>query len=214
MEPTAKPDRSLYACGLTLAAGVLAGLGRLVPNTYNFTPLGALGLFGGSRLRSWQAYALPLVLMVLTDLGLCIVTGDSKYSPLHLSRLYVYPSLLVYVVIGRYLVRRPSVKAIGGACLLGSMQFFLITNFCDWLLQPWMPGIPEVWRYSRDLAGLGTCYLNGLPFVRGGELFFFGLFLGDLFFTSLLFGAHALLTRQATAAVVVPAGLELQAAAK
>ena len=43
---------------LTASAGVTAGLLRLVPHPPNFSSVGALGLFGGARLRAWHAFAL------------------------------------------------------------------------------------------------------------------------------------------------------------
>lgn len=190
--------RTTVSCAITVLAGMMAGLIRLVPATYNFTPVGALGLFGGAKLRSWHAFALPIAVMVVTDLALWGITGQLMYSPFHLSRVYVYGSLLLYVVIGKALVKTNSPGRILAASLLGSIQFFLLTNFCDWLFQPLMI-VPEAWRYARDLGGLVTCYVNGLPFYNGGGLFFFGLFLGDLFFSGCLFGLYALGMRTAEA---------------
>ena len=45
-------------------------LGALIRVTQhlNFAPVGAMSLFAGARLRGWQAYALPLALMAITDL--------------------------------------------------------------------------------------------------------------------------------------------------
>src|SRR5258708_18712178 len=57
-------------------------------------------------------------------------------------------------------------------------------------------------HYSNDARGLLTCYLMGLSFVGkdAPPLGFTGnLLAGDLFFTALLFGAHAWLSRRAAA---------------
>ena len=40
---------------LAIGLALLAGLARLLPNTLNLTPVGALGLFGGARLRGRQS---------------------------------------------------------------------------------------------------------------------------------------------------------------
>lgn len=192
--------QTTLSAGITVLAGMMAGLIRLVPATYNFTPLGALGLFGGAKLKSWHAFALPIAVMTVTDLALWGITGQLMYSPFHLSRVYVYASLLGYVLIGKMLVKADSPSRILGASLLGSLQFFLVTNFCDWAFQPLMTLSDESWRYARDFGGLATCYLNGLPFYNGSSgLFFFGLFFGDLFFSGCLFGLCAFLTRPADA---------------
>jgi hypothetical protein len=67
-------------------------------------------------------------------------------------------------------------------CLLGSTQFFLITNFFVWL------GHDVV--YAHTFAGLIACYTEALPF--------FGWTLGgDLFYTAVLtIGYLALAKRQ------------------
>jgi hypothetical protein len=198
---------------LTLSAGLVAGLFRLVPHPPNLTAVGALGLYGGARLRSWHAFALPIGIMVFTDFALWVFTGFSPmYSPLHLSRAFVYTSFLVYVLLGRTLARTQSFGWIAAASVLGSLQFFLITNAGTWLTQPWVPtadlaGTP---RWSRDLAGLLDCIAAGLPFYQGDPLFdlhrfcvgdiryaFYYLVLGDLSFSFALFGLHAWLARRA-----------------
>jgi hypothetical protein len=195
---------------LTCVASLLAGVFRLIPHPAGFSPMGAVGLYGGARLRSWHAFALPIGLMVMTDVSLWQLTGNFIYSPFHISRTFVYGSFLIYVLIGRMLTRTESVWWIGGAALLGSLQFFVITNFCTWLVQPWvsdaeMFGAP---RYSRDLVGILHCFAAALPFYEGvpitdmynfivGDYRFgiFGLILGDLVFSGILFGLHAWLSR-------------------
>jgi hypothetical protein len=196
---------------LTCAAGLLASLIRLVPHPANFSPVGALGLFGGARLRLWQGLALPLGIMVFTDLVLWMIWGfDPDYSPLHLSRIFVYGSFLLYVPIGRALIRGNSGWWIAGASLLGSLQFYLITNSGKWAMEPWSP--PQL--YTRDLSGLLNCLVAGLPFYQGDAPFNlssiclgtdfrfgpFGTLLGDLIFSFGLFGLHAWLLRKVDAA--------------
>src|SRR5688572_25478438 len=79
------------AWGVARGAGILATILRIVPHPPNFSGVGALGLFGGARLRAWQAYLLPVAIMLLSDACLWLLTGlDPLYSPLHLSRVFVY----------------------------------------------------------------------------------------------------------------------------
>src|SRR5690348_14433052 len=94
-----------------LALGLLI-LGALIRVTqhWNFAPVGAMSLFAGARLRGWQAYALPLALMALTD---PLVGGYSAATPL------VYASFLINVWIGTRLRRSENPLAIGGAALAG-----------------------------------------------------------------------------------------------
>jgi hypothetical protein len=171
---------------------VIAGLLRLVPHPWNFTPVGALGLFGGGRLRSWRAFALPLAVMIATDILLAFIRG-SEYSRYLLSPmiLFVYGSFLLNVFIGRALCRTQSFWRIGTASLLASLQFFLLSNFGQWLIYSVEPGAVSnvlAGEFPRTLSGLVDCYILAIPF--------FGTTLvGDLAYSGVLFGAYALLVR-------------------
>lgn len=169
---------------LATGLALLAGLARLMPLPSNFAPIGALGIFGGARLRTWQAYLLPLAVMAGSDLLLWVIRDYPPFDP------FVYFSFAIYVLIGRALVRTRSTWKIGAATLLGSVQFFLITNLGDWLdrVHP---------MYPPTFAGLLECYAAALPFFRNTVL-------GDLFFTALFFALHAGLSRVAFPGERVP----------
>ena len=208
------PYRPL-ALGVAVVAGIIAAILRLVPHPPSFSGIGGLGLFGGARLRAWQAYLLPLAIMMLSDVSLWLITGlDPKYSLGHLSRVYVYASFMIYVAIGRWLSDRTSILSVALAATLGGVQFFVITNFCDWLFQPLQLGyeaIPAPWRYSRDFDGLVTCFAWALGFYRQEApitpypLMLVTNFpmsllvwtvLGDVLFTSLYILVHAKLAQR------------------
>ncbi len=155
---------------------VLAALLRLVPHPPNFAPVGSVALFGGARLRGWQAYLIPVLAMLVTDPILSCLAGAPAYSPM---TPVIYGCFLVNVVLGRMLIADSSrVSRIGLVVLLGSFQFFLVTNFFVWL--------HAVNLYPRSSAGLVSCYVAALPF-------FGRTILGDLFYSALVFGAYALL---------------------
>lgn len=175
-----------WAVGLSIAAGAL----RLLVNAlgvFNLSSIGALGIFGGARLRSWQAFVLPPLIMIATDLCLWLVHGfHDDYALWHVSRPFVYGSFLLYVLIGRMIANTSSPWRIGAAALVGSAQFYLITNFQAWLELTQL--------YSRDLAGLIQCYVAGLQFDGGRTL------VADLMLTFVMFGVHALATSRQTVA--------------
>jgi hypothetical protein len=171
--------RSQYTA-LTLT--VLAALVRLVPHPPNFAPIGAAALFGGARLRGWQAYTIPLLAMLVTDPILNWMHGVHTLSVM---TLVIYGCFLLNVLLGRSFLRGTnSVPRIASIALLGSTQFFLITNFFVWL------GARDL--YPLTSSGLLTCYIAALPF-------FAWTVLGDLFYTGVLFTAYALYSRRLTA---------------
>jgi hypothetical protein len=154
---------------LAVALLVLGALIRVTQH-WNFAPVGALSLFAGARLRGWQAYLLPLLLMAVTD---PLLGGYSAATPL------VYASFLINVWIGTRLRESENPLWIGGAAVAGSLQFFLLTNFA-WLYPTSL--------YPHTLAGIVSSYVAGIPF--------FGRTLAsDLIYTAAFFGLHAWLSR-------------------
>ncbi|MBZ5619435.1 MAG: hypothetical protein LAQ69_12035 [Acidobacteriia bacterium] len=154
---------------LAIGLIILAGLIRVVQNV-NFAPVGAVSLFCGARMRGWQAYFLPLALMAVTD---PFLGGYSAATPL------IYASFLVNVWIGTRLRKSENPLWIGSAAVLGSVQFFLLTNFA------WLAGSS---MYPHTLAGVLSCYAAGIPF-------FWRTLASDLFYSGVLFGLHAVLSR-------------------
>ena len=71
---------------------------------------------------------------------------------------------------------------LGGAVLVGAVQFFLITNFGAWLFLN---------SYPKTLGGLVACYVAGVPFfwnTLAGDMFFSGVLFGGLFLAEREFG--------------------------
>jgi hypothetical protein len=209
--PTPGGNASSPTAGyLAVALAVVAGLIRVIPHPWNFTPVAALGLFGGARLRPWQALTLPFVVMVVSDLFIWGLLGWPPFNPL------VYGCFAVTVLLGLALRRTKSWLLIGGASVAASLLFFLVTNFGVWYTSrvdpqelPAGAGMVRqtegarysvgMIRYSDNSKGLLTCYLMGLNFSAkdAPPLGFTGnLLAGNLFFTALLFGAQAWLSRR------------------
>jgi len=115
----------------------------------NFAPVGSLSLYAGGRLRGWQAYLLPLVLMAATD---PLVGGYSIATP------FIYFSFLINVWIGSRLRSTESPLRIGAAVVVASVQFFLISNFGAWL--------GSFATYPHTLGGLVSCYIRGHSVLR------------------------------------------------
>jgi hypothetical protein len=192
--PEAAPSRSRIdpvLWGWVLGLTALAALYRLIPYhvsalrdsyAWNLTPVGALALFAGSRLRSHYAYLLPLAAMFLSDLLLIKPLADMSMSAFSAWRPVIYASFALYVVLGRLVGRDEwSPFVIGGAALLGGAQFFLVSNFVVWLSGGGL-GFPHT------LEGLGQTYLAAIPFYRNTVA-------GDLIFSGLFFGLYAVLQK-------------------
>jgi hypothetical protein len=164
---------------------VIAALSRLLPHPANFSPVGAMALFGGVVLAApVAAYGVPIAAMLLSDLLLEVVTGQG----LHGGMVVVYSCLLATTWLGRRLGARPGTGAIAAASVLAAMGFFVVTNLAVWAFE----GI-----YPLEARGLQACFLAAVPFF-GNTL------AGQLVFGGVLFGGHRLLARWMGAAVTKP----------
>jgi hypothetical protein len=149
MESTIINKKNLIIAIIMLAAV----LTRLVPHLPNFTPVTAIALFGGLYISNKiLAYALPLIIMFISDIFL----GFSSIT------LFVYSGFMLVTLIGT-LRKKSNILTI----FMGSLSFFIVTNFGVWLL-----GYPKTW------TGLVECYTLALPFFRNslfGDFFYSGV---------------------------------------
>jgi hypothetical protein len=173
MVPMATLGRALCTRGMDLSPADLAlamsfvGLdviARLAPHAPNFTPVAASALFAGVVLRSRTlALAVPLAAMLVSDL----ILGGYDWGVM----VVVYAALALPALLGRYGRARGAIVLVPLA-LSSSLFFFATTNFAVWAFSG---------MYAHDLAGLTHCYVAALPFLQN-------TLIGDLFWTTLLFG--------------------------
>ncbi len=177
---------------LALSLVILGALSRFLPHPPNMTVVGAASLFSGARLRGWQAWLVPVACMLATDPILGFVYG---FRPFSWVTPFVYAAFLVNVWLGRRLTETTHPVRIGGLAFLGSLQFFLVSNFGVWAMGGGH-------AYAHTLAGLLTCYVAALPF-------FGRMLVADLGYTTVLFGLHLWLSRRVfTAERVAAAAVE------
>lgn len=154
-----------------LAAILIAAALRLVPHWPNFTPIGAMALFGGAFFgKRALAFVAPLGALLMSD----AVLGFHAGMP------FVYGSVALVVMIGWAIAKRITPLTVAAAAIASSVLFFAITNFGTWLSSG---------MYPPSLAGLAACYVAAIPFFQN-------TLAGDLVFSALLFGGFALLERQ------------------
>ncbi len=145
---------------LILAAAVF----RFLPHPPNVTPLAAMALAGGVYLDRRFALIIPLIALAFSDM----VIGFHATIP------FVYGSFLLIGLFGLWLRSHKSLAATAGATVLGSVLFFVVTNF-----GVWMTG--GGWGYPMTLDGLVACYAAAIPFFRN-------TLIGDAVSVTVLFG--------------------------
>lgn len=140
-----------------------AALSRVMPHPWNISPVVAMALFGGAHFsnRKW-AVLVPLAALFVSDIFL----GFYKSMP------FIYLAYIAIVFIGINLKNKRNSTRIALASIGSSFLFFIWTNFVVWASG----------YYTYSWAGLVQCYTAAIPFFRNA-------FVGDLFFTGLLFGS-------------------------
>jgi hypothetical protein len=172
---------AVVAAGVTVLARLAPywfDLDRSGPFLWQLMPVGALALFAGARLRWPWALAVPLLAMLTADLLLIRPLAARGFSAFSATTPVLYACFAVYVLLGRVARQGGWPWSLWPICLAGSVQFFVVTNILVWA------GGHDT-SYPLTLAGLGECYVAAVPFFKN-------TLAGDLLYTGLFFGLHAL----------------------
>lgn len=145
---------------------LIAGFSRVIPHPANFTALGSIGLFGGKYLDKKSSIASVIFIMLFTD------TLIGFYNPKIMTAVYL--SLIISVLLGQYLKERFSTSNLFLAIITSSTLFFIITNLAVFFFSG---------MYQLNFSGLFRCFVLAIPFYRN-------MFLGDLFYTTVIFGIY------------------------
>jgi hypothetical protein len=171
---------------------VLAAFSRLVPHMPNFSPLGAIGLFGAAHFsKKWQAILIPLAATFLSDLFINNVIYGQYYPTftwLSEGFYWQYGAYVLITLVAFFIFKKVNTATVLTGALASTAIFFLVSNFGCW------PG----GTYPQNGAGLMQCYAAGVPFLKGTML-------GDLFYSTVMFGGFALAQKRFT--VLQPATL-------
>jgi hypothetical protein len=156
---------------------VLAAFSRVIPHMPNFSPLGAIGLFGAAHFsKKWQAFLIPIAATWLSDLFINNVIYGQYYPEFtwfYEGFYWQYGSYLLITMAGFIILKQVTPMRVLIGALCSSAIFFLVTSVSCWP------------AYPQTFAGLMECYAAGIPYMKG-------TLLGDLFYAGLLFGAFAL----------------------
>ncbi len=167
-----------FILGLIILALASRVLNAYVPFLGNFAPVTAIALFGAVTFeKRWMSLVLPISLMFISDVIIAQING---LSVIHHYTAFVYGAFMLVNVFGIFAKKNFGTAKMFGMSLAASVVFFLVSNFGVWF---------DVQSgYARSFQGLIDCYVMGLPFFQW-------TILGDLLFTTVLFGAYNVFTR-------------------
>ena len=159
------------------------GAGKVISPLANFTPIGAMALFGGAVIRNKKlSFVLPLASMLLSDVlyEALYRSGLSEIPGFYSGQFTNYVLFAGITFIG-FWMRNLSIGRIAAGSVIAPTVYFLLSN-----LFVWIGGA----GYSRPhtFGGLMLCYEDGLPFLRTSLLY-------TIMFSAILFGGYFLLQR-------------------
>ena len=176
---------------LTLLCFILAMALLRISNTAQltpfaqYTPLGAMGLFGGAYFSSrWKAFAFPILTLLVSDLVINEVIFHGKYGVMYDGWYWVYGIFAVIVLFGKVILQKINFKNVVLAAVIASVSHWVLADLTVWIgggtdLRTMLP-------LSRDWAGYVQCLTQGFPFMKN-------FLVGTLSYSALLFGAFELL---------------------
>ena len=181
----------LISFGLLVLA---ASLYRAWPDRpYGFAPQMAMALFGGAVISNKRlAFLLPLISMLISDVfyQVLYMNGVTEIQGFYSGQWLNY-LLIASITLFGFLLKKITALRVLAFSASGSIIFFLLSNFAVW-------AGGGGYARPKTFEGLMMCYYDGLAFLGDYGLvngFYGNLFLGDIFFCTLLFGSFFLLKR-------------------
>lgn len=147
----------------------------------NFSPIGAIAIFGAAYLKGAQRFIIPLGVYWVSDLLLNNLVYSEYYETFQLiPNFWIYGAFILAGIVAYFLLKQKSVIRLVGASVSAAVLFFVITNF-----GVWAGGT----MYPMNSGGLMACYIAGIPF-------FWNTIIGNLFYGFVLFGAYEWFTER------------------
>ncbi|MCW3091063.1 MAG: hypothetical protein JWP81_2132 [Ferruginibacter sp.] len=168
---------------LAVAAMRIPNATQLMPWA-NFTPIGAMGLFGGAYFSGkWKAFVFPLLTLFASDLVINNVVFGGKYGVMNGGWYIVYGIFVLIVFLGKWMIQKVNVKHVVLASLVAALSHWLIADFAVWIGGG--KNIITMAPLTKDWAGLMQCYAQGFPFMKN-------FLMGNLVYSGILFGSFQL----------------------
>lgn len=149
-----------------------------------FTPIGAMGLFGGAYFSSRRrAFLFPLLTLSISDLIINIFVFDGKYGVMYGGWYIIYGIFVLVVLFGKWIIPKVNIKNVILASVVAAVVHWLIADFTVWVGGG--TDVRTMAPLTRDWAGLLQCYAQGFPFMKN-------LLISNLGYGTILFGGFEL----------------------
>ena len=139
---------------------------------HDFTPIGAMALFGGCYFSDkWKAYLVPLLTLWLTDLVLNYIYMH-QFVLFYDGFAWTYGAFALMVLVGTF-IKKVNIRNVVLAGIVTALLHYVITDFGTWL---------DGRMYPLTWQGFTACYIAALPYLQR-------MLAANLMFGGLMFGA-------------------------
>jgi hypothetical protein len=147
----------------------------------NFTPVGAIAMFGGAYFADkWKAFLVPLLVLFISDIPLDYMYFG-KFMLFYSGALPVYIAYTLMVLVGTF-IRKVTVINVAAGSVLTIVIHWLVTD-----IDPWLQGT----LYSKSFYGYFESLAAAIPYELNGLY-------ATLIFSAILFGGFELAQRKFT----------------
>jgi hypothetical protein len=123
----------------------------------NFSPLGAMALFGGAYFKKqWKAFLFPLLMLFLSDVILH-QTVFKQYSNgiLYGGWYWVYGAFALITLAGRWILKSVTIKSFLISVLVAVIIHWIVSDIGVWYNSK---------IFSQDLNGFIDCLIVAIPY--------------------------------------------------
>ena len=148
----------------------------------NFSPVGAMAIFGGAYFnKRWKALVFPLLMLFISDVVLHL-TVFKKYGNgvLYGGWYWVYGAFGMITIISRWILTKITMPRFIVSVMICVFIHWIVTDFGVWLGST---------RYPQTLNGFVICLENAIPYE-------WRFLAGTLLYGIALFATFELMTRK------------------
>lgn len=173
----------------TAALRVIFNFNYDISTLANFSPVGAMALFGGTYFnKKWKAFVLPLAMLLISDLILHQTVFKAYGNGfLYSGWCWVYGAFVLMTIVGNTMLKRITVNRFLLSVLICVFIHWIVTDLGVWIGSK---------TYSQNLSGFAACLANAIPFE-------WRFLTGTLAYGIILFGLFEWMKRNYTALRIV-----------
>jgi hypothetical protein len=142
---------------LTASLRVIFNFNHEISPLANYSPLGAMALFGGAYFnRRWKAFAFPLLMLFISDFILH-QTVFKKYGNgfLYSGWYWVYGAFALMVLVGSWLLKKITVTNFLASVLICVLIHWIVTDLGVWIGSK---------TYAQNINGFIYCLEKAIPY--------------------------------------------------